>query len=1300
MEKIEIYKTSQESLVSEIKTKISSLFAGDSNTNYSLFYQLASNGKIYSKKIDAQFIYNFVKKNNLLQKERMFDECLGPCIDKINSSFKNSIQLFSTGLYKRDIDEEISKLILNSDSNIFLIGAGGCGKSACIMNAIKLLEERAIAYIALKLDTYVPTGTTKDYGTKLGLTESPIKCLDLFTTETSFVIIDQLDTLKWSNFKVKDCIETIKFLIDEIKNININRKNKIRLILACRDYDVKDTSLSFIFNKIDYNLVNILELSDKDLENILSKYKKYSISINLLECLKNPFCLYIWLKSPNTNYNNYTIHDFLEEWEKKIRNNAYSNGLNENDFFNLKNRIIDNYLENGKVGIETSECPEGKMIDYLISSGYLIKTDSKVMFVHQIILDDALVNDMVKKYNKNPNIIGIIGNFNSQNFKKRYLFLLFLQRIKNENNFITVCRKVLFSSKVRFSFKIAVLEVIYSIPNRKIKDYCDFYLELLKEKNWHDYVLALCVNRNVTFFSYIVKNEILENLFKNDYNLYIDIISEKFDNISDDIYNKLLESMICNDFDKDIHIYNLLPFDATMETNSAFKLRMKLYNIYPNLMKNFYVHTKSYIQSNYRRYVDFLSLFLKCKDNNTLIYADDLEINDEIYNYIDAKYTIDNLFKYIPEKYTLIHYYNWRSNANHCSFERIAFELIRESFAIIINDDLSYFKSKLSIYYKSCNSLFNEIILYSFLKSNNSEYVFKSLIDNINYLCFERTSGKSNKLGLCKLVVQKHYSNVSSSLFSKFEEKVYSFCDKDIKQLYKERKDDRTKGYGWDRHLFGEFQREIFSILPDDNLSKKSKDLYSIVSKEKFSMYEIINSSGSVKSPVSGKILSFKSWKAIILNDKIQVSAKFKWNDKTKCYIETSINEFSLSIESAVLKYPNEFVNLILNYNIDTKYIDAILRTAIKTKEIRFDLIIKVLEKIDFDANFFVIEDVISKIPLEYLDNKTLFNKSITFLNDAYKTYNRPNECKYSLINIMNFVINNNIGIASKIISKLIEADSSIFLDVEGIVKTMISSNDLYLSFIGANILYAKFLIENNVSNFNLLLKVMINNPYVLGLTNDCYKSIYKFINGNWEKYFYFFKKFKLVNDELVDSKYFSLLFEAFKTDSKFFKIVEKNINVSPCIEIDFIIIYFDVDRKLMTKLLKKAFKLDSKQEQIFCNIAIKKAEIFNSNKKIIRFLIKNMNDDSFIKLIKYDLNDIQNILSDEIVELLIKRFKRIKKEIDFYDDDFLKLLVDFYSYFASNEKKRKIILDSLDKIFKKNFRLGIDLSNKIAYSK
>ena len=77
-------------------------------------------------------------------------------------------------------------------------------------------------------------------GRNLGFPASISYCLNAFSKENNIVLIlDQLDALRWTARNSKSSLATCLELIREIRDLNLERENKISIIFVCRTYDLE-----------------------------------------------------------------------------------------------------------------------------------------------------------------------------------------------------------------------------------------------------------------------------------------------------------------------------------------------------------------------------------------------------------------------------------------------------------------------------------------------------------------------------------------------------------------------------------------------------------------------------------------------------------------------------------------------------------------------------------------------------------------------------------------------------------------------------------------------------------------------------------------------------------------------------------------------------------------------------------------------------------------------------------------------------------------------------------------------------
>jgi hypothetical protein len=138
--------------------------------------------------------------------------------------------------------------------------------------------------------------------------------------------------------------------------------------------------------------------------------------------------------------------------------------------------------------------------------------------------------------------------------------------------------------------------------------------------------------------------------------------------------------------------------------------------------------------------------------------------------------------------------------------------------------------------------------------------------------------------------------------------------------------------------FWGDFQYELLSVLPIERLTKKEKDLINVL-KRKFvegsSMYKHYSGNGGwVRSPVSGKKISTKTWMGIITNRKLESRGNRKWTEVPGGFIESTLEEFSRSFENAVTEEPEKMINMVLNSmgHIEAIFIDALFSGVAHSK--------------------------------------------------------------------------------------------------------------------------------------------------------------------------------------------------------------------------------------------------------------------------------------------------------------------------------------------------------------------------------
>lgn len=118
--------------------------------------------------------------------------------------------------------------------------------------------------------------------------------------------------------------------------------------------------------------------------------------------------------------------------------------------------------------------------------------------------------------------------------------------------------------------------------------------------------------------------------------------------------------------------------------------------------------------------------------------------------------------------------------------------------------------------------------------------------------------------------------------------------------------------------FWGDLQYELLSCLPEERISKKSKDLLQVLNrrfdKVQSRYYNKGGHSGGVSSPVSGKNIGKKQWLQIITNSKLRDRNRFRSMEVKGGFIESSYEMYVDDFRSVVQQEPQVMIELVLEH--------------------------------------------------------------------------------------------------------------------------------------------------------------------------------------------------------------------------------------------------------------------------------------------------------------------------------------------------------------------------------------------------
>ena len=125
-------------------------------------------------------------------------------------------------------------------------------------------------------------------------------------------------------------------------------------------------------------------------------------------------------------------------------------------------------------------------------------------------------------------------------------------------------------------------------------------------------------------------------------------------------------------------------------------------------------------------------------------------------------------------------------------------------------------------------------------------------------------------------------------------------------------KSKQTERVYWS--FWGDLQYELLSCLPEERISKKSKDLIQELCRRFIKIqsryYNKDGHSGWGSSPVSGKNIGKKQWLQIITNSKLENGNRFKSIEVKGGFIESSLEMYVDDFRTAVWQEPQEMIGI------------------------------------------------------------------------------------------------------------------------------------------------------------------------------------------------------------------------------------------------------------------------------------------------------------------------------------------------------------------------------------------------------
>lgn len=902
--------------------------------------------------------------------ERIFSE-----IKRINYDFQSTIKpfLIDDSLIKRpELDECLESM--NSYPITLIKAEAGMGKSAFLLQLCDYLNEQEYISLPIRLDRNRPEKNADAFGHDLGLTHSPVFCLNTFAGDTKAVIIlDQLDAIRWTANHSSNALQVCQEIARQVIQLRASNHN-ICLVLACRDFDLKeDPQLQHWISELNDKVAHIglSELPNEQVKEILNPYENYdSLSPIKQSILRIPIWLSLYLRIIKDNYSN---PDFTSKidlislyWEDRIR--QLDETLTDTS---LANSIIDDFVEKANQNMQFSIPisllinPNPNALEALISVGILHKHENQISFQHQALFDYHLGKRLFDTAKQSSEaLLEEIGTKSEQTLTRRehIKYALKLLAQSKQSIFCKIISALFNSPNIRFHIKYLAINVIREITVIKAP-LRNLIISLINNEELSQPFIDHACFGHPQIVEVLSEQNVI-SVWLNGSDSQIDLAIRLLSSVADkapDIIIKEIEPFIGVSEQWNNRCYSALSWNIQDDSEKIFTVRKKLLQLGCAIN---YINWNELAKKQPRKAIELIQLILEGYKEELTDSSLEIKESEDSVKYLHRKVWRDGqiedlenisealpydiLEKLMPQVFKIIN-----SSIDKSSYTRIWLYrdrlLFNQNRDFLVRGILSILFGAGKQYTDEPNELFNLVKPYLAekhpvvehiianlllnLPTGYSDQIIKWLLDNPTTRLACGNDYEEPKWMLSGNLIEKYSPHCSNELYESLEYAVLGIGVSKGLESVKRILDIRRQFGKVYKSFWGEAQYFLLNKLDINRIGEQAIDLHKILQRRfkdcshtYFYSYDA-SCGGTVVSPLpQPNTLSDKAWAKLILADEDRFSTFKMRQINTNVVAESSIYTFSRSLNTAVKNQPERFAKLALSLpsNINQEFIDNI----------------------------------------------------------------------------------------------------------------------------------------------------------------------------------------------------------------------------------------------------------------------------------------------------------------------------------------------------------------------------------------
>ncbi len=935
------------------------------------------------KQMLANDVWAHLKKSGYYPRKLAHDDRLIPALEELQQRFKDSIfsGLIGNDLIAREETQELWKA-LDGSRVVILHGAAGYGKSGVLYELTKILKEKEIPYLPIRLDRQVPTNTARSFGHDMGLPESPVLCLESLLGEKSGVLIlDQLDALRWTNSHSVDALEVCKDIVREVGRLR-SMGRYISVVLSCRTFDLEhDLAIkSWLGNQNQLGgqcrKIEVKGLSDDALQKVVQKAGGNfgELTVRQKQILASPQHLAMWVTITREGYtSNFQSSTQLmrEFWKNRYQELARA-GVNEAQVDEVLDIVV-NYMEqNGSISAPASLISHRQKVTTELYTLGVIRTDSnQITFCHQSYLDFRIADCLLREINQGEGSVkNWLGPKEKQSLFRREQLRQVLLLLSDESptEFLRNAKELLGSNCIRFHLKHLTLEVISQIeePSQQLRDYM---LELLTDDYWSEHVRETVFLGHPQYVMSLIEKGLVSNALQSGaedkQKSVLWLLGSVAKQIPDTVAD-ILSPYVDKGGDWSNKVLATLPWNCRDDSEAMFALRLKLARI--GVVRDS-VYWKELAQVHPMRPLRLIEALIstwdtpRLEDNSLSSRGRQSRLEEwgggelQALQAVAAGHPIPTWDLLMPHVQRLT-----TTESDECdsglrdwlygdrvrldgraSISRGIVELLCESGKAMASEKTDAFLLRATDLSASPSPVVQEILIasYATLPPPFADAAARYLLADNKRFALGAGYGEPKWAPAVRLL-QTQSPHCSEMVFEELETAITHYHapeEKKLAEYYLPRWKEGCWGAYW-----GEAQYFLLPALCEKRRSENTDSLIGVL-KRKFGHYTEdyflsggLGTGGFVGSPIPSDRLheiSDRAWLSIINNKDIPQDSSFKWKQIGPDRVaESSIRHFADDLRVVAKRYPERFAQLALKFPPDVHplYLAAILDGVKTTK--------------------------------------------------------------------------------------------------------------------------------------------------------------------------------------------------------------------------------------------------------------------------------------------------------------------------------------------------------------------------------